>query len=78
MSNTPLSGAFNVQSSPLEDDSPMPFGKHRGVLMKDVPVSYLHWVWHNGLREGVGPVKNYILSRRTDLEKEGEDLIWDW
>lgn len=25
----------------------MPFGKHKGKELKDVPRSYLHWVWEN-------------------------------
>ena len=27
----------------LNDDSPMPFGKHRGKPMEEVPADYLIW-----------------------------------
>ena len=29
----------------LTDDSPMPFGKHKGERMGDVPAKYLIWLW---------------------------------
>lgn len=29
--------------SKLDDDSPMPFGKHRGQRLGDVPDAYLRW-----------------------------------
>lgn len=29
---------------PLEDESPMPFGKHGGTPMIDLPISYLVWI----------------------------------
>lgn len=28
----------------LSGDHPMPFGKHRGKLLRDVPADYLHWL----------------------------------
>jgi uncharacterized protein (DUF3820 family) len=30
----------------VDDDSPMPFGKHRGEPLRDVPESYLVWLWN--------------------------------
>lgn len=29
----------------LDDMDPMPFGKHAGRPMQDVPAQYLHWLW---------------------------------
>src|SRR6266576_2292436 len=29
----------------LEDDDRMPFGKYHGTPMKNVPASYLYWLW---------------------------------
>lgn len=61
----------------LTDDSPMPFGKHKGVPMKDVPASYLHWLWTNGLeRDKDSPVANYIRDNKAALELEHKDGIW--
>jgi len=28
----------------LNDDSPFPFGRHKGKPMRDVPASYLDWL----------------------------------
>lgn len=33
------------------DTDPMPFGKHRGEPLQDVPARYLAWLWRDGLRE---------------------------
>lgn len=46
---------------PLTDLDPMPFGKHKGVPMQDVPASYLHYLWSNGMKnDKTGPVADYI------------------
>lgn len=29
------------------DETPMPFGKHKGTPLKDVPPSYLLWLYDN-------------------------------
>lgn len=57
----------------LTDDSPMPFGKHKGKLMKDVPVNYLHWFYTNA--EG-RRLHDYISRNLSALKEENEDLIW--
>ncbi len=28
-----------------DDASKMPFGKHRGKLLIDIPMSYFNWLW---------------------------------
>ena len=38
-------GAGN-NKGPLRDDSPFPFGKHKGTELHEVPQDYLHW-WFN-------------------------------
>lgn len=32
----------------LTDNSPMPWGKHKGIKMANVPASYLLWCYTNG------------------------------
>lgn len=56
----------------------MPFGKeHRGTPMQDVPVDYLHWVWHEAsYGKGLEQVKNYIANNLDALKMENKDLIW--
>lgn len=61
----------------LQDDSPMPFGKHKGVPMQDVPVGYLHYLWTTGKKQEPNhPVSIYIKSRLDALKMENKDLIW--
>jgi uncharacterized protein (DUF3820 family) len=37
-----------LTTSLLTDDSPMPFGKHKGELLVDIPADYFHWLWTEG------------------------------
>jgi len=61
----------------LKDDSSMPFGKHKGQRMEDVPASYLFWLWSNGSREQKQcPVANYIRRNLSALQLEYKDGIW--
>lgn len=61
----------------LTDTSLMPFGKYKGILMQDVPVHYLHWVWHNTFSADYSvDVHNYIRENLNTLKLENKDLIW--
>ena len=33
---------------PLDGIDPMPFGKHKGTPMSEVPLTYLNWLWNDG------------------------------
>lgn len=63
----------------LQDDDPMPFGKHKGEPMEDVPVGYLHWLWHNGMKSKTkeSDVAEYIQRNMSALKMENKDLVWD-
>lgn len=61
---------------PLSDTDPMPFGKHKGKPMQDVPVNYLHYLWESGLSKEDKPVANYIRRSLSSLKEENPDLIW--
>lgn len=65
-------------SRSLDDTDPMPFGKHKGEPMSDVPASYLHWLWTNGLKQKAktDPVANYIERNLDALKKEYPDGLW--
>lgn len=55
---------------PLNDNSPMPFGKYQGKPMANVPAVYLLWLFNRGCdHEGV---RNYILSNLTILQNEAK------
>lgn len=57
----------------LTDNSPMPFGKHRGKAMVDVPAVYLLWLYNNPSFED-GPVKKYILNNLDVINKEASKV----
>jgi hypothetical protein len=67
----------------LEDTDAMPWGKHQGSRMQDVPASYFHWLWTDGgkggpLKSRVGcPVADYVRRNRIALEQEYPDGIWE-
>ena len=61
----------------LNDTSPMPFGKHKGVPMQDVPASYLHYLWTTGKEtDKQCPVAVYIRKNLSALRLEYQNGIW--
>lgn len=63
---------------PLKDQDKMPFGKHRGKRMEEVPVSYLHYLWTDGKKNETTtcPVAAYIKASMGALKLEKPDAIW--
>lgn len=57
-----------IPTQPLTDNSPMPFGKHRGTAMINVPAPYLLWLY-NSCCDHAG-VKQYITENLDALNKE--------
>jgi len=45
----------------MQDDDIMPFGKHKGEKMANVPASYLIWLYEND-KAGFGEVLTYIKN----------------
>lgn len=62
-------------NTPLSDESPMPFGMHRGKRMEDVPASCLLWLWEEGHWDKPGPLHDYIANALTALMKEKPDFV---
>ena len=61
----------------LSDTDPMPFGKHAGVPMQDVPAAYLFYLWTNGKEnDRQCPVADYIRRNKDVLALEHTDGIW--
>lgn len=54
----------------------MPFGRFKGKKMQDVPVSYLHWLYHVAADRNQ-PVIKYIEENLDALKLENPDLIWE-
>jgi hypothetical protein len=62
----------------MQDTDAMPFGKHKGTPMQDVPAIYLHWLWSNGMdKDKFNPVADYIRRNLNALKMEYKDGIWD-
>lgn len=61
----------------LQDTDPMPWGKHKNTPMQDVPVSYFHYLWTNGMKNETHPVSQYVRRNLSALMVENKDLIWD-
>ena len=58
-----------------EDSDLMPFGKHKGKRMEEVPANYLHWLW---TQRPISDKKleNYIFNNIAVLKDEYPDGIW--
>ena len=52
----------------LTDISLMPYGKHKGEKMANVPAQYLLWMINN--TEPTPEVRQYIEENREELQKE--------
>ena len=52
----------------MNDESIMPFGKHKGKKMADVPGDYLIWIYEND--KCTGAVKNYIEDNLEVIKVE--------
>lgn len=55
---------------PLTDESLMPFGKHKGTKMINVPASYLLWLSKQEWIEEWPAVLDYIEDNADVLEME--------
>lgn len=60
-------------SENLTDASPMPFGKHQGKKMEDVPASYLLWLWNENVTQPA--VRAYIQDNLDVLKFEHPDTL---
>jgi uncharacterized protein (DUF3820 family) len=71
-----VSALLQHQGGPCyEDTDPMPFGKYRGMMMQDVPASYLFWLW-NQRPLSDKKLENYIYNNIHALKQEHPDGIW--
>ena len=52
----------------ITDNTPMPFGKHQGKAMINVPAQYLLWLYNEGCSHP--GVKKYIIDNLDGLRKE--------
>ena len=59
----------------LTDESPFPFGKHRGVPMEKVPADYFFWLEQQEWFSEWPAVVEYFESRRSSLEQDMKEAI---
>lgn len=59
----------------LTDEDIMPFGKHKGKRMADVPASYLAWLRGQNCENRA--VMGYIENSWEAIKKECPDTIFD-
>ncbi len=59
----------------LTDESAMPFGKHKGEKMENVPARYLLWLWEDGHWSKPAPLHDYIAESFSALSQESRDFI---
>jgi uncharacterized protein (DUF3820 family) len=60
----------NTSAVEITDNSPMPFGQHRGKAMISIPAKYLIYIYENDMCCGNEAVKRYILNNMAGLRKE--------
>jgi uncharacterized protein (DUF3820 family) len=51
----------------------MPFGKHKGKILDDVPADYLLWLHENSTNLN-GSLKDYIDDNLDSIKSEAADL----
>ena len=54
----------------LGDEDLMPFGRHKGTRMKDVPADYLDHISGEGWIDEWGAVKDYIERCREAIDED--------
>jgi hypothetical protein len=58
----------------LKDTDIMPFGKHKGAQLKDVPASYLLWLYEQMRRDNFNVKLAYYIDEHTkQLNQEAEE-----
>lgn len=48
----------------------MPFGKHKGQLLKNIPIDYIEWLSGTELKEPLKTFVNEILNNKENIKKE--------
>ena len=56
----------------MTDESIMPFGKHKGEKLANVPPSYMMWLHENG--NTFGELKAYLLENEDVFKAEIQQL----
>lgn len=66
-----------TSQEPYTDLTVMPFGKYEGTILQDIPASYLHYLWTNGLSgDRNNLLHQYVVKNLDALKMEDTDLLW--
>lgn len=57
---------------PLTHDDRMPWGKHAGERMEDVPSDYLLWCWDQDEFDRKSPVGLYIMRNMAAITESAD------
>jgi uncharacterized protein (DUF3820 family) len=59
----------------LNDDSPMPFGKHKGEKMANVTAAYLMWLYNDGKcnKEFREYIEDNLDVLKQEIKRENKD-----
>lgn len=55
------------------DDTPMPWGKHEGTPLKDLPAEYLLWLFEQPWIKSWPPLHAYLKKHEDQLMQERAD-----
>jgi hypothetical protein len=64
----------------MNDKDRIGFGKYNGTPLEEIPASYYHYLWHNGMWKQCDsdPIADYIARNFNVLERENINLIWEY
>ena len=57
---------------PTNDDTLMPFGKHKGKRLGDIPADYLIWLYDQEWFQKFEDIFEYVAKNYQHLEKEAK------
>lgn len=59
----------------FNDNTPMPFGKHKGEALINVPASYLLWYWekNGGKLQHNSPLSVYIHENIEVIQRDAKN-----
>lgn len=67
-SKNPLLDELDKQNKPFTDNTIMSFGTHKGKALKNVPDSYLLWLYESG--KAYGKLAMYIMDNLDIIKKD--------
>lgn len=63
------------QNGPMTSDSLMPFGRHAGKVLKDVPMDYIRWLQSQGDELRHKPLREFLKTYKRDYSTKIGDVV---